>query len=166
MGNLSDLVEVVGVADSFPKLKGNQDCWTQFSIAETVTIPEQKPDIEQLSKVVVRVNIISQRVVKTPKSCSCNPAGQKLTGRKLIIEGVLKQKIFYVGDVAEQSVHVAHFKFPFSTFIVVPEDTKLQAKFRIDPFVEDVFVKQNNVRKVFKNVTLFLQAIPTNCQSC
>ena len=48
--------------------------------------------------------------------------GQILTGWKLIIEGVLDHKIEYVADLPEQSVHSAHFRVPFSTFIILPED--------------------------------------------
>ncbi|GAB6139127.1 DUF3794 domain-containing protein [Halanaerobaculum tunisiense] len=166
MNSLNDLVEVVGVADSFPELDGEGDYWTQMSIPETLTIPQQKPDIEQIAKVVVKVKIMSQRVVKTPVSCGCNLAGSNLTGKKLIIEGFLKQKLLYVADIPQQSVHVAHFKVPFSTYIIVPGETSLQAKFRVDPYIEDVFIKLETARSFFKNVTLFLHAIPTDCQYC
>ena len=166
MANLSDLVEFVGVADEFPCLEGEEDYWTQLSVAETLEIPEQKPDIEQIAKVVVEVELISQRVVKTPVSYCDNLAGNKLTGKKLILEGYLRQKVFYVADVPEQSVHVAHFKVPFSTFVVIPKATSLYAKFRVDSYVEDIFIKMNNNREIFKNITLFLHVIPTDCQCC
>ncbi|GAB6139123.1 DUF3794 domain-containing protein [Halanaerobaculum tunisiense] len=161
--NDNDMVEIVGVAESFPKLDGECDFWTQLSVPEIVFIPEQKPNIEQIAKVAVEVEIISQRVVKTPTSYGYNLGGQKLTGKKLIIEGKIKQKLFYVADVAEQSMHVAHFQKSFSTFIIIPSDMNKHAKFRIDPYIEDVFVKMNDKREVFKNVTLFLHAVPTNC---
>ncbi len=41
-----------------------------------------------------------------------------LTGRKIVIEGVLRQKVIYTGLVLEQSVHSAVFDVPFSTFVV------------------------------------------------
>lgn len=163
MSDVNDLIEVVGVADSFPKLDDDCNYWTQLTVAESFTIPEQKPDIEQLTKVVARVKIFSQKIVRTPRSCGCNPAGQKVTGKKLIIEGKLKQKVFYAADVEEQSIHAAHFQQDFSTFIVVPKKTKQHNKFRIDPYIEDVFVKQKGKRKGFKNVALFLHAVPTDC---
>lgn len=165
MSELNDLIEVVGVAKKFPEFDGG-DYWTQTSIPETLTIPEQKPDIEQLFKIVVKVDIISQRIVKTPISCASNLAGEYLSGKKLIIEGFLNQKIFYVADVAEQSVHAAHFKVPFSDFIVIPCETNINDKFRIDRYIEDVFVKAVDKRTVFKNVTLCLHAVSTDCYCC
>lgn len=47
-----------------------------------------------------------------------NVEGTCLSGRKLIIEGVLKQKVIYTAEVAEQSVHSAHYEIPFSAFII------------------------------------------------
>lgn len=47
-----------------------------------------------------------------------NAEGTCLTGRKLIVEGVLKQKIVYTAEVEDQSVHSAHFEVPFIAFII------------------------------------------------
>lgn len=47
-----------------------------------------------------------------------NAEGTCLTGRKLIIEGVLKQKVVYTAELSEQSVHSAHFEVPFIAFII------------------------------------------------
>lgn len=75
-------------------------------VPEIVDIPSQKPDIEDIIEVHSCVDIISQRVIKTPLVNGYTPVGQSpipgedipngectnLTGRKLIIEGILKQK--------------------------------------------------------------------------
>ena len=50
---------------------------------------------------------------------SNNEEGTCLTGRKLVIEGFLNQKVVYTGNVDVQSVHSAHYAVPFSAFIVV-----------------------------------------------
>lgn len=47
-----------------------------------------------------------------------NAEGTFLTGRKLIIEGVLKQKVVYTAEVDVQSVHSAHYEVPFMAFII------------------------------------------------
>lgn len=162
---VNDLIEIVGVDEEFPSFDAS-DYWTQISIPETITIPEEKPDIEQIVKITAKVDIISQRIVKTPISCAPNLAGEYLTGKKLIIEAFLNQKVFYVADLAQQSVHAAHFKVPFSTFILIPCETDMKTKFRIDSYIEDVFVKEADKRNIFKNVTLCLHAVSTDCQCC
>jgi hypothetical protein len=47
-----------------------------------------------------------------------NEEGTCLTGRKLIVEGVLKQKVVYTADVDVQSVHSAYYEIPFSAFVI------------------------------------------------
>lgn len=47
-----------------------------------------------------------------------NEEGTYLTGRKLIVEGVLKQKVIYTGLVESQSVHSTHNEIPFTAYII------------------------------------------------
>lgn len=47
-----------------------------------------------------------------------NAEGTCLSGRKLIIEGTLKQKVVYTAEVDVQSVHSAHYEVPFIAFII------------------------------------------------
>jgi spore morphogenesis protein SipL len=145
------------------KLEAGDNNWTEIFIPEILCIPPQKPDIEQIISVKVKTDIISQRVVQTPKfllPTDENEEGTKLTGRKLIIEGVLRQTFIYTANRKEQSVHAAHFDIPFSVFIMIPGDTPLNRIFKIEPCIEDVFVCTLNDRQIFKNVTMFIKATP------
>ena len=47
-----------------------------------------------------------------------NEEGTCLSGRKLIIEGTLKQKVVYTGLVPSQSVHSVHNEVPFTAYII------------------------------------------------
>lgn len=47
-----------------------------------------------------------------------NEEGTCLTGRKLIIEGILHQKVVYTGLVETQSVHSTHNEIPFTAYII------------------------------------------------
>lgn len=143
-----------------------ENTWTQMFIPEFLTIPSQKPDIEQLISITSRIKIIAQKVIETPKPTSGNEEnleGTRLTGKKLIVEGVLRQKVVYTADVAEQSLHSAHFDIPFSVFIIIPEETELTDKFRIQHCIEDIFACKLNKRQIFKNVTFFIKATPVVC---
>ncbi|MGL4913861.1 MAG: hypothetical protein ACRC3Y_15675 [Romboutsia sp.] len=61
------------------------------------------------------------------KSCTCckaftlesNEEGTCISGRKLLVNGLLKQKIIYTGDNFSQSVHMFKHEYPFSTYIIV-----------------------------------------------
>lgn len=162
-------VQIVGLCDADDIILEDGDSWTEISIPEILVLPEQKPDIETIDKVFVQVKIISKRVVQTPDSMGMeNEEGTLLTGWKLVVEGVLKQKVVYTAWNEVQSVHSAHFEVPFSAFIVLPDmidpntPTTLESRFCVVSCVEDVFVKALNPREIFKNVTLFLQATPAD----
>lgn len=146
--------------------------WTQIFIPEILCVPAQKPDIEQIMSITSIPEIFSQRVVKTPVSGAVvggafvpaeNQEGTILTGRKLVVEGLLKQKIIYTAAVKQQSVHSSHFDVPFSAFIILPYNTPLTQKYKLEACIEDIFVCRITARQVFKNITLFLKATPLVC---
>ncbi|MBF8984560.1 DUF3794 domain-containing protein [Lutibacter sp. B2] len=158
----NQIIDVIGLCDVDNFVIDPADLnWSEISIPEVLIIPCEKPDIETIDKVFVKVKIISKRVIETPDSAGGdNAEGTQLTGRKLIVEGILKQKIVYTANVPQQTVHSAHFDVPFSAFIVIDGATALDAQFCVKTCVEDVFVKALNSREVFKNITLLLNAVP------
>jgi hypothetical protein len=152
-------IDIIGLCDPTSVTIVTGESWTEISIPEVLKIPCEKPDIENIDKIFINVKIISKRVIKTPNSNGTpNAEGTLLTGRKLIIEGVLNQKIVYTADVPEQSVHSAHFQVPFSAYIVIPADTELYDKFCVKTCIEDVYTEVFSKRGIFKNVTLLLKA--------
>lgn len=128
----------------------------QISVDENISIPIEKPDAEDILNVIVDVEIIDTNVIKTVKGTS--QEGQTLTGYKLIVNGILYQKIEYISDLPEQTVHTAEFEIPFSTFIILPENFVEGTNINVKTYVEDVYVKLLDKRNIFKNVTLRLEA--------
>ena len=168
-----DQIVVKGVCPSTKVealLTATDTLWTQVFIPEVLCIPAQKPNVEELLTVTAVPEIISQRVVKTPVLTIGgadieieNKEGIRTTGRKLVLEGLLRQKVIYVADVDTQSVHAAHFDLPFSAFIILPANTALTTQYRLSVCIEDIFICQVTRRSVFKNVTLFIKAEPLVC---
>ncbi len=157
-------VEVIGLCDpdsiTFQSTEFPTDRnWTEISIPEVLPLPCEKPNIESIDKVFIHVKIISKRIVNT--ATGTNLENMMITGNKMIIEGILQQKVVYTADTIDQSVHAAHFDVPFSAFIVLPAGADVINKsYCLDVCVEDVFAMAFNCRAIFKNVTLFLRAVP------
>ncbi|GFP74495.1 beta strand repeat-containing protein [Clostridium fungisolvens] len=128
----------------------------QLSVDENLTIPFQKPNVEDILNTIVDVEIVTTRVIETVAGTS--EEGQILTGHKLLIEGRLHQKIEYIAAEPTQTVHNAEFSVPFSSFIILPEDFVEDSVVNVVPYVEDVYVKLIDCRTIFKNVTLRLEA--------
>lgn len=150
---VKNLIEILGIADSLPE---NPTVFKQFTIQETLTLPEAKPDIEQIVKVIAQVVINNTRVIRTPVGTSLE--GQVLSGYKLVVEGEVRQKIEYVADECTQSVHAAHFDVPFSTFIVLPVGFTIGTPITVTPYIEDIYIEALDKRTIFKNIILLLDA--------
>jgi hypothetical protein len=152
---LESLTLVYGIADQFPD---SAKAFRQLQLQDVMEIPCCKPDVEQLISIGVTVEIKKAHIINTPCGQSCE--GQILTGRKLIIEGELHQKLEYVADQENQPIHAAHFCIRFSSFIVLGKEIECFSDFNVTGYVEDVYVKQLDKRRVFKNVLLLLNAVP------
>jgi len=163
---IRDLVELSGIADNFPIYP---KAFSEISIEENVTIPDQKPEIEQVLKVIADIKIISKRIIETPVGKGVS--GIVSTGVKLSLEGILRQKILYVADEPAQSVHAVEFEKLFSAFIILPKTqtpipSSLCDQICVETFIEDIYIKQIDKRTIFKNITFFLNATSQNvCQS-
>ncbi len=184
----SNLIEINGICSSsdVSSVLNDFPYWKQMYISETLLIPSQKPDIETVNTVNISSDIIYKNVITTPRSYddtgtapipTPNLEGKMLTGRKLIIEGQLCQKVVYTANLVDQPVHSAHFYVPFSSYIVVPRDiiftdvngtqTTVDAgnvNFDVGVCIEDVSVCVLDCRRLLKQVTMMLYAKPT--QSC
>lgn len=170
ISGLCNPTDVTNVISQYPY-------WIQMNIPETLSIPDQKPDMEQINSVNISVDIIRREVIKVPVSpvtatgeYVSNLEGKVSTGRKLIIEGQLCQKVVYTANEATQSVHSAHFYVPFSSYIVVPKEISfdnglttvdsLNIDFQVNACIEDVAVRMLDLRTILKQVTLLLYAVP------
>lgn len=155
---LNNLIEVLGINDNVPEYS---KYFKQFQVQEICCVPCQKPDIEQILRVIVNAEIIETKIVTTSRGISNE--GQILTGKKLLVRGKLIQKIEYVADDPEQSVHAAEFEKLFSDFIVMDDYLECTTPVTVTPYIEDIYIKQINKRKVFKNVMLLINAVPIVC---
>lgn len=148
-----NLVQYVGISDYIPE---SSTVFKQLNVEKNFCLPEAKPDIEQIIKALSELEIKSTKVIRTPKGTSLE--GQLLTGWKVVVEGVVRQKIQYVANEAEQSVHAAHTEIPFSTYIVLPSNFVRGTVVTVHGYIEDVFVQQMDERCIFINVTILLNA--------
>ncbi|MCM8709594.1 DUF3794 domain-containing protein [Clostridium sp. SYSU_GA19001] len=153
---VKNLIELDGISDFLPQFSEKFAPIKEFNVQETLDIPAEKPDIEQLVKVKSELIITSTKVIKTPAAISLSE--QVLTGWKVIIEGELKQTVQYVADKPAQSVHGAHFDVPFSNFVVLPPDFEEGQCVNMEGYIEDIYAEKIGKRQIFKNITILLVA--------
>lgn len=137
--------------------------FTQFSCEDKVKVPDAKPDVEEIVSVIVEPEIVSLRVINSPKGTSYE--GQHLSGKKLSIEIKLKQKIMYISKSAIQSVHVVENECYKSTYIVIPHliygskiEDLIKLKYLVPKItVEEKFAEKIDDRTIFKNLIMFIE---------
>ncbi|MDE6425588.1 MAG: DUF3794 domain-containing protein [Ruminococcus sp.] len=101
-----------------------------------------------LSAVEAILNAITLIGTTTYFALTPNEEGTCLTGRKLIIEGVLRQKVVYTGLVETQSVHSMHNEIPFTAYIIP------YAKFDGLTYEENITVIDSSVTGSCQTITI------------
>lgn len=131
-------------------------------VDDVLTIPFKKPNIERVLDVVCVAEIESYKLIETDIGSSYE--GQNLTGQKLVIEVLIKEKVTYVADELSQSAHAAHYEKLKSIFVVLPEmyenhyicDLIRAHRINITPYIEGVCYRQLDERKIHRCLMLFV----------
>lgn len=131
-------------------------------ISGILTIPCQKPDMENILSIIVSPVVENMRIIETEVGRSNE--GQYLTGRKLVIELRIREKITYVADEKTQSVHAAHYETLKSFFVIVPNEIEGQDvcdllranRVSVNPYIEAVNKRMIDKRTIFKCALLFI----------
>ena len=132
--------------------------WNQISLSKICTLPMDKPDIIQILSVNSKIKVINQKVIDTPKSDIPNLNNLSLTGKKLIINGLLIQNINYISKTDSQEVISSDIIIPLSSYIMLPKDYPCYNKFNLCLCLEDINLCALNNRQIFSSATIFLKA--------
>ena len=150
--------------------KSHKDIYyfNQIIYEENILVPDKKPDVENIMSVVVDHEVISMRVIDTPKGTSAE--GQHLTGKGISIELKLRQKIMYVSQTAVQTVHVVEGECFKSICIIIPhliagskpEDLLKKKYLKAEVIVENASAAKIDERNIYKTVMLLvkIQVVP------
>jgi len=103
--------QIVGLCDDPSKFDTEEkEAWTQITVPEILPLPDCYPNIEDLERIYIDVKIDSARVIETPSKVDGegelveNEEGTTLTGRKLLVDGIICQTIVYTADTCVQSL--------------------------------------------------------------
>lgn len=152
-----EMIEVIGVSKIFPSSSKN---FKQFQIQDTFILPVENAGIKCILRVSHKININERYLIET--SLATSVEHQNLTGKKVMVEGELIQKIEYVANDTTESVKAAHSIVPFSTFVVLEKDFDINSDIAVTPYIEDIFAKQINEGTVLMNTLVLLDVKDSN----
>lgn len=143
-------------------LPQNSKYFKEEEVSEILCIPPQKPDMENILSVVISPVVENIRIVDTEVGKSNE--GQVLTGKKLVVELRIKEKMTYVADESTQSVHATHYENIKSFFVIVPNELNGHDicelvrgnRVTVTPFIEAVNTRMLDKRTIFKCLLIFI----------
>lgn len=150
----------VGIAKDLPE---KVTYFQEACLLEDLSVPSEKPDIDNIISVMVDAQIMDYKLIETPIALSYE--GQNLSGQKLVVEVILHEKVRYVADSPCQSIHAFHNSDTMkSLFVVIPSeidgvrvcDLIRKRKFSVTPYVEDIYSIKKDCRTVTNYVTLLV----------
>lgn len=147
-------ISCTGISDDMPEYV---KYFQEINLVEILELPCDKPDIDSLSSVMIAPKVISSKLITTPIALSYE--GQNLSGYKLIVQLSLDEKIKYVANQCQRSVHATHFTNVLkSVFVVVPSEVNGVSvcdlirtnKYAVTPYVEDIYAVKKDCRTLYK----------------
>ncbi|MGL4655765.1 MAG: hypothetical protein ACRCWM_07775 [Sarcina sp.] len=138
-------------------LEGEIATFRNFTIDHDILLNDEDVWIGEVTDVIVVPKITKSYVVKTINNTSLG--NESLTGYKLIIRGILEEKIEYIANTEEESVHMVIHEERFSTSIILPKQHDLNEEVNLDSIVHQVFHKVINDKQVQLSINLTVQGL-------
>ncbi len=148
---VENLISISGIANNLPQ---NTLTFKQFCIEQNLILSENKPNIQQIVSVIADIFIINKKIINVPIKTSIE--GQRVTGKALVVEGEIRQKIEYVADVPTQVVYGTYFDVPFSNFIMLPNDYKMNNSLIATGYIENIHLSLLDKNTIFENTTVLI----------
>lgn len=124
----------------------------QFHLDTILSLPQHKPDIEEILKVWIDHDIVTFESFDTP--CGISSENQILTGKKLFLSADLNIKIEYVADNNGQSVNSIDSTIPVCEYITLPESFNECSLVFPSILIEDIYCEQQGCREIYVSIML------------
>lgn len=130
-------IEYIGINNNIPDSINMFKCFTVYhNIEECI-------NMEEIIKVIVRCTILEFNIVDTIEGVCIN--NKKLTGKKLILEGICESKVQYIfSDKNEKVLETLKYKIPFCESVAVPNRCNKGDISYINAYINDTNVRISN----------------------
>lgn len=128
-------------------------------------------DIHNIVSVSVDCDVNSMKIINTPIRVSNE--GQRLSGKKLLVEVSLHFRIKYTTNIKQQYIYILKTTVNRVFYIVVPqeingkkiEDLFRQRKLYITPYIEDIYSRTIDSNSIYIRTLLLLNLTPIKSYS-
>lgn len=144
-------IEIIGISDELPTTSNN---FKEIKQKKIVSI--KKHEIKKILRSIVKIEILHSSVNNSFSGISNE--GQKLTNNRLFVEGQIINRIEYISNNIQNSICTQSINSPFYVSIMLDDSFNLYSKFKIIPYIEDIFINQISNTKILQNI-LFVFAV-------
>lgn len=145
----SDVIE-----GNMVKIEKTIATFKEININGDICLEDTEPNIYEVAGVETEYIIIDNYYISTIESVSYD--NQILTGKKVVVNGVIRERIEYVADNELKTVYVLFREYPLSTFMIIPKG-KSEVRMNFNVEIESVYFNAINKRKIFRDINLVLE---------
>lgn len=133
---------------------------------ELIRLNKSLPNCKEIISFVIEPEIINERIVDTIKGVSIE--GNNLTGKKLVVQIRLKQKVLYLADKSED-IYTLENEYYENGYVILPfeiEGSDPQRLLNFDYLTTKVKLLEPNFkilnsREIYKNISIYLESVFT-----
>lgn len=142
----------------------NNELFNQKSISTKIFIKEECYDIHNIINSLTDIEIIDTELIDANKGVSYE--GYRMTGKKILINFLLKGKITYTSSYCGKNIYITKFSSFKTMDIVLPEfylDKNINSLYRenrisIKPNVEGSYSRIINPREIYNSTVILIEA--------
>lgn len=154
-----DGIDYIGIEERLPT---NIKYFKEELVTTVFKKNSENKDIHNIISASVDCNINSLKIIDTAVRVSNE--GQRLSGKKLLVEVMLNYRIKYLSNSEKQYIYILKPVINKVFYIVTPkelnghkiEDLLRQKKISVSPYVEDLYVETRDLNSIYIRTLLLL----------
>lgn len=149
--DINNFTEVIGISNELPLTFSNFKEVKQKKIFNI-----ENHEIKKVLRSIVKIEITNYNASNSFEGVSFE--GKSSTKTRLHVEGQINNRIDYISNDVQSFICTKSTNIPFYTNIMLDNSFDIYSKFKITPYVEDIFVYKISNKKILQNI-LFIIAV-------
>ncbi|MGL5415433.1 MAG: hypothetical protein ACRDAU_07225 [Clostridium sp.] len=137
--------------------KNSITTFKNFTINHNIYLKADEVWISEITDAIVIAKIIKTYVVNTINATSLGR--ETFTGYKMMIRGVLEEKIEYIANTEQETIHMILNKELFSTNLILPKGYDKNDDLRIEPVIHKVLFRKIDEKTMNISINLTIQGL-------
>lgn len=126
----------------------------EININGDIYLKSNEPNIYEVASCEVEFVIVDNYTILSIENVSYE--NQILTGKKVIVNGLVRERIEYISDNELKTVYILFREYPLSTFMIIPKDKK-ESNMNFNVELESIYFRAVSNRKIFRDINLVLE---------